>query len=672
MVSTLAELVVAAVVGVALVWLALLRPTMVLVLAVFMDATGINVAIDDDTGFSPFKPLLGLVALALFVMWRQKKLRFGWSPVLTAVLILYATWMVTVTISVDPTVSKTLFADYAVGLIYFSLIYVLVLSTGSWREMLSAMVGGLAALGALTVFHQVVLHNVGSLYGLSNVPLVKEDGALTPRHSGTAYDVNFWGRTMVFMVPMALTLWAINRRLVKLFWLASFFALLGGLFLTQSRGGFLAVLPAIVVWFLLAGRRYRRMLAYFPLVLAVAVPFSGVGGRLATLFQLSSTSNQAAQDPSLVTRARFAQAAWRMFLDSPVFGHGMGTYGTLFPSYDRYSDLGDPVDIVVAAHNFYLEQAADGGIMLLTAWGIFFGTIFFLSWRIWHNARELNLVREQTMAVGIAAALTGWMAASVFLHLSDIRVMLAVAALTASIDLRLRWQVAAKVNVPLEDQPVVVEPVGAGVSPRVVFARVALPVALVALAGGIFFVGRGAPTTWQAEQELRVASATDTGDGLTSYQTDLVTRGQLVPSFAAIADSRDAAAAAVKAAGLSSEQGHGVMVVMAVSRQGGGILITATAPEKEVATKVATAAGQLAAVRVADLRTPYYLQQPTRPIPVATHPGLSIGAGMLGLAVVLPILAFVFRRRRGDSNDAAAFDDGITPSFDRLRMMAGV
>lgn len=673
MVSTLAELVVGGVVAAALVWLALLRPTIVLVFAVFMDATGINVAIKDDTGFSPFKPILGLVALALFVMWRQKKLRFGWSPVLTAVLILYAAWLVTITVSADPTVSKTLFADYAVGLLYFVLIYVLVLSTGSWREMLYAMVGGLAALGALTVFHQVVLHNVGSLHGLSNVPLVKEDGALTPRHSGTAYDVNFWGRTMVFMVPFALTLWANHRKFFKLFWLASTFGLLGGLFLTQSRGGFLAVLPAIVVWFLLAGRRYRRMVVYFPLVLAVAVPFSGVGGRLATLLQLSSSSNQAAQDPSLVTRARFAHAAWKMFLDKPVMGHGMGTYGTLFPWYDRYSDLGDPVDIVVAAHNFYLEQAADGGIMLLTAWGIFFGTIFFLAWRIWHNARELRKENEQRLAVGIAAALTGWMAASAFLHLSDIRVMLAVAAITASVDLRLRWQVAAQVNVPVDAEPPVLEPAPVGAHPRVVFVRVALPLALLSLLGGGYLVGQGAPTTWSAEQELRVAVTSDNADGMTSYETDLITRGQLVPSFTAIADSRDAAAVALKAAGLTSEQGRGVAVMMAVSRQGGGIMITVTAPDQETAEKVATAAGQVAAARVAALHTVYYLQQPRRPVPEATHPGLAIGAGLLGLAVALPILAFVFRRRRDDEEiDPLAFGDDSTPSFDRLRAMARV
>src|SRR3954452_11857823 len=87
--ATLSLLVVGAVVGATMLSLALLRPTIVLFFVVFMDATGINVAIRDDTGFSPFKPLLGLVAIALFVLWRQKKLRFGWSPVLTAVLILY-------------------------------------------------------------------------------------------------------------------------------------------------------------------------------------------------------------------------------------------------------------------------------------------------------------------------------------------------------------------------------------------------------------------------------------------------------------------------------------------------------------------------------------------------------------------------------------------------------
>jgi O-antigen ligase len=664
-VSTLALLVAAAVIGAALVTLALLRPTMVLVFVVFMDATGINVAIDDDTGFSPFKPLLGLVVLALFVLWRQKKLRFGWSPVLTAILILYACWLFSVAISVNPSASKTLFTDYGTGFVYFALIYVLVLSTGSWRQMLYAMVGGLAALATLTIFHQVVLHNVGNLHGLSNVPLVQEDGALTPRHSGTAYDVNFWGRTMVFMIPMALTLFAIHKKFWKLFWLGCAFALAGGLFLTQSRGGFLAVVPAVLVWFLLAGKKFRRSIAYFPIVAAVAVPLSGVGSRLATLLSFTHNSNYQAQDPSLVTRVRFQKAAWHMFLDKPVFGHGMGTYGTLFPEYDRYSDLGDPVNIVVAAHNFYLEQAADGGIMLLTAWFIFFGTMFFCAWRIYHNASLLGLEREKKLAVAVAAGLTGWMSASIFLHLSDLRVMLAIAAITASVDVRMRWKLKDQANVPAAPEP----SVAVGVEHRPWVPRVAVLTAIVLGLGGLAMVVHGAPKTWQAEQELRVGvTPTSTVDGMTSYQTDLITRGQLVPSFTAIADSRDATARAARQAGLTSKQVDGAKVTFSVSRQGGGVLLTATASDRSVASRLAVAAGRLASQDVTYLHTPYYLQQAPPPAPTATHPLLLYGLGALAAAVLALVVALLFRRR--PPQDFVPLDDA--PSVERDRELAPV
>jgi hypothetical protein len=192
--------------------------------------------------------------------------------------------------------------------------------------------------------------------------------------------------------------------------------------------------------------------------------------------------------------------------------------------------------------------------------------------------------------------------------------------------------------------------------------KVALLLAVVAGLGGAAFVAKGAPTTWQAQQELRVATLTDTGDGMTSYQTDLITRGGLVPSFTAISDSRNATARAAEAAGVSDEQAKGSKVTMSVSRQGGGVLITATSPNREVAEKIVTAAGQLAAQDVANLRTPYYLQQPRRPVPEATHPALSAGLGLLVVAGVLPIVAFMFRRRR--HRDLVLPFDDEAPEFD--------
>ncbi|SHN44208.1 O-antigen ligase family protein [Cryptosporangium aurantiacum] len=659
MVSTIAGLVAGGVVAASLVAVALLRPAIILVVTVALDATNLNAVIEANAGISPFKPMLALVVLALFVLWRQGKLKVGWSPVLTALLVLVAAWFVTMFNSADPPASWTLFMDYANGLVYFALIYALLCATGSWKAVLSAVVGGLALIAALTIVHQVFLDNAGNLYGLSNVPLVQEDGAMTPRHAGTAGDVNFWARILVTVTPLALSLWAINRGLTKLFWVGATLALIGGLFLTQSRGGFLAVLPAVVVWFIAAGGKYRRQLAYLPLVLLVAVPVSGVGGRLATLADVSASSNIAAADPSLVTRARLQEAAWRMFLDAPGFGHGMGTYGSLFPQYDRYSDQGDPVTIVVASHNFYLEQAADGGLVLLAAWAIFFGAIFFVCWRVSQLARSIGRRTEHLLAVGVASAVAGWLASSVFLHLSDLRVLLLLAGIAAALDVRVRWAVAALPESERAGTP----PPPRSADLRVWTPRVLVPAAAVFAVLAAVSVVRAIPTTWSAELESRVSVTAADEDWLTSYQRDLVTRGQLVPSFAVVANSPDFPSVVARRAGLSQDQADHVRISLEVSRQGGAITVHATAREKTVAEDVAVAAGQVVAERVRSLNTPYVMQQPRRPVAAPGHPGLALGMGACAVALLLACAALWTRRRPEPEPEPEPEKVGHVPTY---------
>ncbi len=84
----------------------------------------------------------------------------------------------------------------------------------------------------------------------------------------------------------------------------------------------------------------------------------------------------------------------------------------------------EPVTIVVAAHNFYLEQAADGGIILLLCWAFFFGSIVFVCLRTLFGTPRAGDHTDRFLAVGILGGLTGWLLASVFLHLSDFRALL--------------------------------------------------------------------------------------------------------------------------------------------------------------------------------------------------------------------------------------------------------
>ena len=186
--------------------------------------------------------------------------------------------------------------------------------------------------------------------------------------------MNFWARQLILFTPLGMSLLAASRSWrSRSVWAGCTLSLLLGVYLTQSRGGFIALFVAIICWLAIAGGRYRKAIVYLPLALIVIVPLSGIGSRLRTL----TSSSAASADPSVFTRKRLQLDAWHMFLDQPVFGHGIGSYRALFPSYDRISNVYQPIDIVVAAHNFYLEQAADGGVVLMLAWMIFAGTVLF-------------------------------------------------------------------------------------------------------------------------------------------------------------------------------------------------------------------------------------------------------------------------------------------------------
>jgi O-antigen ligase len=67
-------------------------------------------------------------------------------------------------------------------------------------------------------------------------------------------------------------------------------------------------------------------------------------------------------------RASMRHGAWRIFLDHPLLGSGLGTFETVYPSYESLYDG----KIVDHAHNDYLEALAETGVLggLCCAWFI--------------------------------------------------------------------------------------------------------------------------------------------------------------------------------------------------------------------------------------------------------------------------------------------------------------
>jgi len=146
---------------------------------------------------------------------------------------------------------------------------------------------------------------------------------------------------------------------------------IGALLLAASRGGiasFAVEVLALAVWFAMRRPGGTQLLAVGAIVLVVALLISWLGVRQIT------QRFSAMQSLEITTGKRASMRAdtWRIFLDHPVLGTGLGTIQVVFPPYETLYDG----KIVNHTHNDYLEALAETGILggLCCVWflGVFF------------------------------------------------------------------------------------------------------------------------------------------------------------------------------------------------------------------------------------------------------------------------------------------------------------
>jgi O-antigen ligase len=141
--------------------------------------------------------------------------------------------------------------------------------------------------------------------------------------------------------------------LVALFAMGPIVALL----LSASRGGIVSfAVQMLLLFVLLLIRRIRSrfVIAGGVVVLGAVMFVSWIGvHQVLALFASIQTL-----EVSAGKRAAMRQDTWRLFLDHPLLGTGLGTFETVFPPYDSVYDG----KIANHAHNDYLEALAETGI----------------------------------------------------------------------------------------------------------------------------------------------------------------------------------------------------------------------------------------------------------------------------------------------------------------------
>jgi len=199
------------------------------------------------------------------------------------------------------------------------------------------------------------------------------------------------------------------RILVRLGGAISAFLLLVVILLTQSRGAFIGLVAGFgpaMIWSAL--KRPGRMLvstAVLALVIGYTIP-ADVWERLAGIEKMTSTSTIAEADPEGSAEQRFGiqQAAWKIFLDNPVLGVGLGNYPLVNGLYAP--QLG-PRD----THNTYLNLAAEVGLPGLMIWCALVWSVLRYAYRSRRQAVPGALATQQSW---VERALWGFLVAGMF------------------------------------------------------------------------------------------------------------------------------------------------------------------------------------------------------------------------------------------------------------------
>jgi probable O-glycosylation ligase (exosortase A-associated) len=161
-----------------------------------------------------------------------------------------------------------------------------------------------------------------------------------------------------------------RQKWVRLAFFGLAFGSVGGVVMTNSRGGALSIGVAILAVALRSKRRVGTLVAILVCIApAVYVVHDTYFKRLSTI-----TADENKADGSIRSRLEYRRAAYEMWKDYPLLGVGFGmeNYVKLAPRYLGHDD-------VHVVHNTYFQILADDGIFALSIYvGLLFGTIAVL------------------------------------------------------------------------------------------------------------------------------------------------------------------------------------------------------------------------------------------------------------------------------------------------------
>lgn len=570
-----ALLALAVVTGLAVGIAALLRPAVAMVLLVVAEFSNAGVVLPVPQFYSL---TLGLGVLSALLALRRPELRQRLRHPPVVPIVLLACYLLALLPAAWFTLTPTATSEGMVFLVKdcAMLLVILLLGTVVARPwwIVGAMVATLAVISAMTLINQIALGAQPSTFGgFATVSHALGENITTPRHAGPLPDSNFWGRNLVLGLPFSYALMhravGSGRRTHQLGWGLATVTMLGGIYLTQSRGTFLAALVVTVVWVVASGPRVRRRALLFTPLILLALLVPGIGDRLVNLTAAFENEPAYTIDPSLVERSAAQEIAALIFADRPLFGAGPGSFAQVVQDYATRTD-GALIGNTSAPHNLYLELGAESGVVGLTGWLVLIIGIVVLTVRSLIRLAGMSPdgrsdAPTRVLAAGVLAAVVGWSTASLFLHLAFFRPLLIVFALAGLLHVHTREAAARQTP--------------AGVRTSAAAARglrdgSIITVAAVLAAGAVMTQGLltlGEPQ-YRVQSRFTLLPAPDT---YPTYALDVRRRVPVLPAYAAMIQSAQRSTGvqvdAEPASGLITMTTYGVDQAATESRLGQAI-----------------------------------------------------------------------------------------------------
>ncbi len=280
------------------------------------------------------------------------------------------------TLSLDPYSTRFFVIQLIVYLMFFAAALVFI----NTRQRLQTIVLTIIIFGGIMAFFGILqrLANPDAIYGLRQPQQAIFFASFINQHHFAALMNMTLGLTLGVLFGRGA-----NKDKTLLLVIAAFLMGIALLF-TGSRGGlisFFGVLGFLLVPRLLEKRsggesdKEPKINNKFLLIIGVLVLVVGLFGAVLMLGgdqSLMRGVGLTSQEELTNGRLHFWGAAWKIFLDHPIFGAGLDAFSAAFTRYDSWNGIFR----IERAHNDYLQTLADGGIVGLICVGSFIYLLF--------------------------------------------------------------------------------------------------------------------------------------------------------------------------------------------------------------------------------------------------------------------------------------------------------